>query len=780
MSAVWRASRAAVRRRRLQTFVIGLVVLLSTASIVVALALLDASSAPFDRAFAERRGAHVVATYDAAAVTHAQLAEHRPDVTAVAGPFRQATVDTSRDGNVPRLQGRPLTVVGRADPGGPVDTVDVWHGRWATGPGEIVLNEAPPAAGYRAQFRPEDERVTLADGTTFTVVGRAYSISRTADAWVAPDRIAALRPTTTQMLYRFADARTTTDVDGHVAALRAGLPPDALIAAQSHLVVKEAIAAGPGAYVPFLVAFGVLGLIVAVLIVGNVVSGAVVSGYRHIGVLKAMGFTPRQVVAVYLAMVSVPAVVGCVLGTVLGDLGARPLLRSAFLGLGFGAEVGVAPWIDVAALVGAPAVVLLAALVPALRAYRLSAAEAISAGSAPRPGRALRVQRALGGTRLPRAVSLGLGLPFARPARTALTMAAVVLGVVTVTFATGMSETARRYSDLTDLNDTPIAVRPLRPDGDQPVTQRSVPDVEQLLRSVPGTTRVAGGLDLEVSIVGDREPATVYFVRGDVPAMGFQDQIVAGRWLRGPDEIVAPSTVLHDHGLSVGDRATIRFGARQRSVTVVGEIMSTAPGWPRLVAGWDTFERLAPDYRILPHEMYYALAVAPGTDTGQYLAAIRTADPGLDAWDNSGSNSYTTAVVALSTVLTLLLGLVAALGVFNTVVLNTRDRRRDLGMLKSIGMTPRQVVVMMVTSMAALGVVGGLLGVPLGVLAHRVVVPVTADAANLSLAKAMLQVWQPGGLVLLAVAGLAITVLGALLPARSAARLTIAEVLHNE
>ena len=46
------------------------------------------------------------------------------------------------------------------------------------------------------------------------------------------------------------------------------------------------------------------------------VSGAVVSGFRHIGVLKALGFTPRQVVAVYLDMVSVPAVVGCVLGTV--------------------------------------------------------------------------------------------------------------------------------------------------------------------------------------------------------------------------------------------------------------------------------------------------------------------------------------------------------------------------------------------------------------------------------------------------------------------------------
>ena len=43
---------------------------------------------------------------------------------------------------------------------------------------------------------------------------------------------------------------------------------------------------------PFVVAFGVIGLAMSVLIVANVVSGAVVAGYRRIGVLKSIGFTP--------------------------------------------------------------------------------------------------------------------------------------------------------------------------------------------------------------------------------------------------------------------------------------------------------------------------------------------------------------------------------------------------------------------------------------------------------------------------------------------------------
>jgi len=126
------------------------------------------------------------------------------------------------------------------------------------------------------------------------------------------------------------------------------------------------------------------------------------------------------------------------------------------------------------------------------------------------------------------------------------------------------------------------------------------------------------------------------------------------------------------------------------------------------------------------------------------------------------------------------LGAVAALGVFNTVVLNTRERRRDLGMLKSIGMTPRQVIAMVVTSMSALGAVGGLLGIPLGIAIHSLVMPAMAHSAEIDFPSSILDVWNMPTLALLGLAGIAIAALGALIPAGSAARLTIAEVLHNE
>ena len=87
---------------------------------------------------------------------------------------------------------------------------------------------------------------------------------------------------------------------------------------------------------------------------------------------------------------------------------------------------------------------------------------------------------------------------------------------------------------------------------------------------------------------------------------------------------------------------------------------------------------------------------------------------------------------------------------------------------------------MVVTSMAALGALGGALGIPFGIGAHRLVIPAVARAAQVAFPDFMLRVFPAPMLVLLALAGVGIAAFGAFLPARSAARATIAEALRNE
>ena len=53
--------------------------------------------------------------------------------------------------------------------------------------------------------------------------------------------------------------------------------------------------------------------------------------------------------------------------------------------------------------------------------------------------------------------------------------------------------------------------------------------------------------------------------------------------------------------------------------------------------------------------------------------------------------------------LTLMLAMVAGLGVLNTIVLSTRERVHDLGVFKAVGMTPRQTIAMVVCWVAGTG-----------------------------------------------------------------------------
>jgi len=250
--------------------------------------------------------------------------------------------------------------------------------------------------------------------------------------------------------------------------------------------------------------------------------------------------------------------------------------------------------------------------------------------------------------------------------------------------------------------------------------------------------------------------------------------------MSAPDEVVTTSEVLLEHGLAVGDQITVESGGRRSTLRIVGETFQGPPGNDGLLAEWPALATVIPDPRLNADDFFYQVQVTPGTDLDGYAAAVQAADRGLDAWNNTSQDSFTVVVSGFATVLGLLLAAVAALGVLNTVALDALERRRDLGMLKSIGMTPAQVVAMLVTSMAALGLVGGLLGVPLGVLAHRFVVPMAASAATVRLPASVLAVWVPGVVALLVLAGVVIATLGALLPARAAARVTIAQVLHNE
>lgn len=813
-SPVGQALRGGVTRRRIQALVIGLVLLVSTGASVVGLALLVDSNAPFDTAFTAQRGADVAVTIDASKATTAQLAATRrlPAVTAAAGPF--ASVTTSLQVSLPALGGNGgarlmlpnLTLAGRPSPGGPVDDITLQSGHWPTGPGQVVLAADQAGSGFAVTISPGDRVIAVsAPGQPeLTVVGLASSVTSTADGWVTPAEIGGLAARSAQpsaqMLYRFRNSATAADIRADVTAVTRALPAGAVTATQSYLTVRIQEASGIAPLAPFVTAFGVIGLGMSVLIAANVVSGAVVAGYRRIGILKSIGFTPVQVAATYAGMALVPAIVGCVIGLALGNLLAGALLHRAADVYQVGA-LGVPAWVNVTVPLAMLVVVGLAALAPAVRAGRLSSIDAITAGRAPKPGRGYGAHRLLSKLPVPRPVSVGLAAPFSRPARTAVVLIATVLGAAAVTFGVGVGTSLGRVQAGLDLSHTEqvfvsIPTGPGPAGGERVVRghgakpgQHGAPGggpaqltraamqraVTAAVRAQPGTGHFVAETDQQVTVAGLPRQIPVTAFRGNARWLGYE--MISGRWYSGPGQVDVPTYFLTATGKTVGDDVTFSFGGRQITARIVGEVFDSINSGLSMITDWQTLASADP---ALAQPSQYDIGLRPGTSAPQYVQALSAAlGPAYNVTLNAAGGGLP-IILGLIALLILLLATVAGLGVLNTVVLQARERVHDLGVLKAVGMTPRQTIAMVVCWVAGTGLLAGLIAVPVGIALQHYLVPVMASAAGTALPASILDVyggWQIAGLAL---AGMVIAVAGALAPAGWAAGARTASALRAE
>jgi putative ABC transport system permease protein len=785
---VIKAASGGVTRRRAQTVVIFMVVLISTAAATLGLALLANSSGPFDQAFAAQHGADVAAAVNSARVTGAQLAAtaRQPGVNGAAGPF--PAVAATLQMTLPAPPGAVHTgsppvaattdaVIGRASPSGPVDDLTMTSGHWAQRPGQIVLS-GNVQQGVHTISPPLGTKltVTTAPGNPkLTVVGYATSITNTADAWVVPAQATALRPprapAAAQMLYRFASAGSAAQIRADVGALTAALPAGAISGTASWLTAKNQATGASSIIAPFVVAFALIGLVMSVLIVANVICGAVVASYRRIGVLKSIGFTPAQVVTAYLAMVGAPALAGSVLGVVLGNVLAAPVLRKTATIYAVGGQ-SVPVWVSVAAPLLMCALVGLTALAPALRAGRLSAVQAIATGHAPRQGRGYAAHRLASRLRLPRPVSIGLAAPAARPARTAFALAAITFGAIAVIFAVGLDTSLANAAQ----GQTHAAAEQVQVQGGQADASQEQA-VVAALRAQPGTRRYVAEAMPMITVSGLTQPVPAEVFRGNAAWTGYD--IIRGRWYSGPGEADVNTAFLAQTGLSVGDTTTITAGAKPVTVRIAGELFDPQGNdQPAVLTSWQTLGGAAAGLTVAQ----YDVGLKPGTSPGAYANAVNQALGTGSPFAASvpGSGQFYTVAESLIAVLTLMIAVVAGLGVLNTVLLGTRDRVHDLGVFKAVGMTPRQTIAMVVCWVTGPAMAAAVIAIPAATILHFVTVHAMGAAAFTGIPAAIMDVYKPAEMVVLALSALAIAVLGALLPASWAARSRTATALRTE
>jgi ABC-type lipoprotein release transport system permease subunit len=382
MAALWRVAARDLRGRRLPTALFFGVVAVAATGITAGLAQQRSAAERWDDAFRRANGAHVALYGDRPALRRVE-ADRQVVRAAGPSPVTFATLVRGRD-RVDDVEVRAAGARRQA-----VGTPLLFGGRWlsAGAPGEVVVERSFALAegvgpGDRIRLRGADGALTLrVVGAALNLVDCFYPECESQTAWTsaaAVNRLAARRHQESLLLARIAHpdavgtftARAERTAGTGIRDLEdwKGTRADALRLNQF--------------FGAFLASFGVFLLIAAGLVILSAVSARVLARYREMGILKAVGFTPRALVALVLGENLAIAVVGAVAGVVAGALLA-PTLQLRFSQV---LERGSATF-PVTVLVGAVAVVLVivvaATLLPAVRAGRVPASRAIARGAAP-------------------------------------------------------------------------------------------------------------------------------------------------------------------------------------------------------------------------------------------------------------------------------------------------------------------------------------------------------------------------------------------------------------
>jgi putative ABC transport system permease protein len=366
------------------------------------------------------------------------------------------------------------------------------------------------------------------------------------------------------------------------------------------------------------------------------------------------------------------------------------------------------------------------------------------------------------------------------PSRTAVTAAALMIGLALVAFVTvfaaGLKSTVAQVVDENFAGGLVIQ----NTDGFSPIPNGTARAAE----AVPGVELVATIRGAEAKLLEAGRPGATTKVDAPSPDIGATVNI---DWEEGgpralrrltDDEAIVSSDFAASHGLDLGDRFALltQTGAR--------------PGF-RVVARFDsklgvlgsvlvTQRTMARDFRQT-QDLNDFVEVEEGADADRVQALLTTgveaAFPVAEVLNQQelkeNREEQINQLVMLVIALLVFAILISLFGIANTLALSIHERTRELGMLRAIGMSRRQVRTMIRYEAVITALIGAILGMVLGLIfAALIAQPLKDEGFTLS--------YPIGTLILLLVFAAIVGVLAAILPARRASRLDVLESLQYE
>ncbi|MEU6527196.1 ABC transporter permease [Streptomyces sp. NPDC046924] len=756
MRATLRWAHSDLRTHRGEALFLVLATAGVVASLLLATALFGYATNPWQRTFTQARGAHV--TLHTTAPADAAKLAGLDGVESVAGPYPTAAVTLASRGS--RASAELRGTAEQPGTGRPLIT----SGRWLDPrtPDGVVLESSLARALLTT---PGDTLTVPGTARTLTVVGVADSAEPRYRPGEQPGLVWAL-------------PSAVTDPDGQVTGLRLTDPADTGYAVQRAVTVLGAGAIGEVStwqqaraeaqgdnrlLGQVLGLFGLGALVAAGFAVHGAISTRIRGHLRDISVLKAIGFTPGQVVRVFLLQHLGYALLGAVAGAALtGALGSGIPGR---LGEAVGVWQGL-PGHTLALFVVPVGAVLFIGATTGLAAWRAGRVPPVPVPrpAAPEAGGLTGVARRALGARVPPALVLGWHKAFTRRPRALGTVARLTLPLLLIVVALSAWTTIDRFQSSPERMGLPTALS-VRADA-------SLSDgrARALLERDPQVAAAHPGVEVAALVPG--QTATIALRGYGTHREPYPFALAEGRAARGPDEAVAGQGLLDLLHVQVGDWVRMTVGDRPQILHIVGRSIETENAGRVISTSLDTLRGNDPDLR----PTLYQLRLDPGADPRAVADRLTGAGGGL-----LDVHTVTNPADGLSPLRAVVLGLIAVLALIGLVELLTaiggtvREGERDLLALKAIGLSPRQITAITVTATAGTALAAVLVALALGLpLAHWLI---DEQGRSSGIGAGIARGPSPALLLLLGAAAVLGAAALAALPAARAARRRLADTL---
>ncbi|MCQ3931335.1 MAG: ABC transporter permease [Chloroflexi bacterium] len=532
-----------------------------------------------------------------------------------------------------------------------------------------------------------------------------------------------------------------------------------------------------------LAALGAMALLLSTVLIGNTISALLAQQVRQIAVMKAIGARHQQITTLYFGMVLLLSSTAAIIALPLGLLVGRGIADFMAFMLNFNIQSYRIPHpvilLQLAVGLGIP---LLAAAYPIYRGTRLTVREALSDyGIAQSQFGESWFDRLLAGLRgLARPLMLSIRNTFRRRARLVLTFSTLAIGGAVFMAALNVRASLFKTIDLRyeglhyDLN--------LAFDRPYPMDE-----LETTAANVPGVASAESwGRSSAVIINNDGTAGNAFVLLAPpVETKLIVPMLIEGQWLSQENGIVLNHNLLVEYpDIHIGDEITLSLNNQPSTWQVVGFVREPiAP--PLAYVTYTDFARVTGETGYA-QSLYLVTEQHDEASLQKLKQQLEDAFATQDLSITTNQNSFErrqimenhamliTSFLLLATVMSTIVG---GLGLMTTMSINVLERTREIGVMRAIGAS--NVALLKIILIEAI-----LTGILSWILAAVIATPISYILSQ-SLGKTMLNTSldfaiSPLGFVLWFGVVVLFSIAASLPPARSAARLTVRDVLAYE